>query len=326
MKLTVDEVISNYKNNRVDFNTLIIDLMTLIENSFDEAERIKSLSYMGKIGSLNENSFKFIENLFISDSNPQIRQISGKLIGTKFATRALRPLKWALEHETNHDCLISIIKTLSSIKSEDIFRIFVEILKNLRKRRYFDENNEYPTKHFEKSLKREFKDNFISRSTQDLANILINYFTIKEIIKKFYTIFFDWEFGLITHLDLSEIGWNVNIWRQKYAERLHFLTEIPGLTYLTSLRSIDLSNNKLNNLQGIQNLQALREIKLCNNHLNQKEDLAFLKKLKSLRYLDISGNEIIRYIDKKDFPNTYIVKYHGLNPRLESFKVFYTHH
>ena len=70
------------------------------------------------------------------------------------------------------------------------------------------------------------------------------------------------------------------------------LTEIPvDINQLTSLESINLSNNRLTNLRGIEELQQLLEINAQNNNIAQLHPE--IQDLYSLHSLNLIGNPIV---------------------------------
>jgi len=70
-----------------------------------------------------------------------------------------------------------------------------------------------------------------------------------------------------------------------------------------SLIKLDLSNNSLSSIEGLglQNLNNLKELKIIQSGISGTLDTAYLPK-ESLEYLDLSSNDIKRFLYSSDFP------------------------
>jgi Leucine-rich repeat (LRR) protein len=168
-------------------------------------------------------------------------------------------------------------------------------IKVIKKKKYIDKEKQYHNK-FKKSLKKLLKNKKLKTlSCENLAEIIINYKTIEVLIKNFYTIYYKIDNGVVTGLDLSDLGWNVNVWRQKYAERIEEISEIVGLMNLRYLKSLDLSNNRIRNIKDLSKLKNLTHLYLSNNKLDE-DNLEFFEKMYNLKFLDIYRNEIAESI------------------------------
>ncbi len=291
MSLTPLKVFQDLKENKLDRKSAAELLITLIENSESDDTRIESANFLVQIGIKNEDIFKVMENLLISDSNEKIRNIAALYIKERFLDRAILPMKWAIQHESDYRCIITVIQTLVNINSKDAKKILSDEIKRIKKRKYLDKQRQYHNK-FKKSIKILLKNRKIKTlPCEDLAEIIINYKTIAALINHFYTIYYEVENGLVMALDLSDLGWNVNIWRQKYAEKVEDISEIIGLMNLKQLKSLDLSNNRIRNVKDLINLKSLTHLYISNNKLDV-ENLEFFEKMKNLKFLDIHRNKI----------------------------------
>jgi len=100
MILTPEKICEEFENNNLDKHTAFDLLISLIENSENENDRVKSIESLEKIGIFNGKTFNILENALISDSNGNIRNAAAKVIEKKFSNeKALVPLKWAIKHE-----------------------------------------------------------------------------------------------------------------------------------------------------------------------------------------------------------------------------------
>jgi Leucine-rich repeat (LRR) protein len=171
--------------------------------------------------------------------------------------------------------------------------------------KYLNKDKRIENKKFKKVIKRFIKTKQIAQFTHnELSEILINFLTILDLIKKYSNVYFELnpKTGLITELDLSDyleyevkgtpFGWKNNI---------QSLSELLGLKYLKSLKKIDLSNNNIDNIKDLIHLKELTHLILANNNIKQIENLTYILSLKNLQYLDLRGNEIGNQINLDNF-------------------------
>jgi len=306
MILTPEKICEEFENNNLDKHTAFDLLISLIENSENENDRVKSIESLEKIGIFNGKTFTILENILISDSNGNIRNAAVKVIEKKFSNeKALVPLKWAIKHESNYECLITIIKTLEKINDKEAKAILIEQLKKIRKTKYLNKDKNIQNKRFKKTLKGLFKERKYEELThKELGEILINYLTVRNLIEQFPNVYYelDPKTALIKELDLSDYmeyevkgtpwGWKNNIKK---------LSDINGLLNLNNLEKIDLSNNQIKNIKKLIQFVNLKHLILTNNKINALENINHLKTLPNLEYLDLRGNEIAKNIRLNEF-------------------------
>ncbi|MHA1488407.1 MAG: leucine-rich repeat domain-containing protein [Promethearchaeota archaeon] len=300
MVLTPENIYKDCKNKNIDRNTAIDLLISLINNSNNDDIRADCILALEKVGVINENTFKFLENLLISDSNGKVRNAAALLIKNKFIEKAFLPMKWGISHESDYDCIITIIKTLVKINSHESKKILVKEVKNIKKMKYIGEDRLNFNK-FRKNIKQLFKDKKIKYLThKQLAEILINYRTISALTRKFYSLFYNLENALVVDLDLSDqlevrgIPWT---WKNN----INDISEIIGLKNLKYLRRLALTNNQIKNVKDLINLKKLTHLYLSNNKIEGMDNLEYLKKIPNLKFLDIEGNKIADIINLQDF-------------------------
>lgn len=71
--------------------------------------------------------------------------------------------------------------------------------------------------------------------------------------------------------------------------RFQGIESVEDFKYFTSLKKLNISNNKITNFRGFENLKALEEMKAFNNNV---QDVSALANVKSLKYLDLANNQI----------------------------------
>ncbi|MFX0073675.1 MAG: HEAT repeat domain-containing protein, partial [Candidatus Hermodarchaeota archaeon] len=153
MTLLPSQIYHDLKTKHLDKQSAIRFLLTLIESSENNSIRLESIKYLDMIGIESDDFYALFENLLISDISREIRIRAAQILKDKFSHKALVPIKWTIQHETDYECLITIIQTLKEIKNEESKKILVEELKKIRKKKHIDDNKNYNNKSFKRSLK-----------------------------------------------------------------------------------------------------------------------------------------------------------------------------
>ena len=320
METSPKQIYKDYTDKNLDKFSAVAQLISLIENSENANIRIESIDILERIGSKDDNVFNHLENLLISDSNDNVRNKAAKVIKNLFIDKALEPMKWAYQHETSVNCLITIISTLGEIQDQKSQSYLINIIKSI-------ENHQ-----FRKTLNDVFKAKDIrSFSNQILAEIINNYIVIKYFEERFSKISYLIRNGYVIELDLSCIssnvfGWNILKNLPEFISVLKYLRKLDlkinrigvlptSIGSLSSLKYLDLSNNVIKRLpESIGYLNLLEFLYLrYNNLINIPTSIGLLKNLKtldlrhnkltslpdtisnlhSLEVLDLHGNQII---------------------------------
>jgi len=304
MDLTPEEIYEDLRNKRINKNTAYDLLTSLVENSENENVRLKAIINLEKIGLINDKLFSFLENLLISDSNSKIRKAATKFMKHKFLEKVNNPLKWAIKHETDYECLITIIQSLEKINSYESKLILVNEIKKIIKTKYLNKEKRIENKKFKKVIKKFLKTKKINYFThRELAEILINYLIIGNLINQYPNIYYelDPQNGLIKELDLSDLEYEVKGTPFGWKNNIQSISEIIGLEHLKSLKKIDLSNNSIENVKELIHLKNLTHLILTNNNISEIENLNYIKSLLNLEYLDLRGNELGNKISSDEF-------------------------
>ena len=106
------EIYSEFENKIIDKRSASEVLINLVENIKDEELREESINYIKKIGLKNQSIFEFLENLFISDDNENIRIAAFKAIKKNFEEKAIKPALYAIFKEKGFKILIPVIEFL----------------------------------------------------------------------------------------------------------------------------------------------------------------------------------------------------------------------
>ncbi len=281
MALTPKKIYEDFKTKVIDKLAAVDLLIFLIGNTDNIEIRLESIKTLQRIGSKNKKVFSILEDLLVSDSNEEIKELAAKSLKVLFQEKALSPLKWALEHENSWQFLMSIVSIINNINTHDAKSVLVDKL------------NKFDNYKFKKSLRTIFKTKEIqSFRTNKLAEIINNYLVIKhfeDILKK---VDYQIEGGLITELDLSftsndTFGWKV----------LKNLSKF--LSVLNHLKRLDLRSIKLGKFpESIFSLNFLKYLDLSHNSINKLPEA--IHSLKSLEYLNLEYNNLIMIPDSID--------------------------
>ncbi len=261
MVLTPSKIHEEYFKNNLDKQSATKLLVSLIDNSDSDKVRVESIQALEKIKIDDNKSFRFLENLLISDSSERVRNSAALILKNLYINRALEPMKWALIHEESPSCLNTIHTTL------------IKIIKNMvenNQQILYSEVKKIREREFRISLEQLSKVKSIEKLTnKELAEILINYFTFLLLKKIYWRIKFKIENCKFIELDFIFKG----------------LTEIPEpIKYLSSLKTLIFRYNQLTTLpEWIGSLTSLKSLNLNVNNIKMLPEaigsLALLKEL-----------------------------------------------
>ena len=117
--ISPDRIYSKLISESINKNEALAQLISLVEESIDAKIRIKSLEIISKINITNNKIFNLLESSLISDDNEFVRVTAAKIIALRFPKKGVKPLKWALHHETSPLELDTISKLFE--RFEDIY-------------------------------------------------------------------------------------------------------------------------------------------------------------------------------------------------------------
>ncbi|MFX1356863.1 MAG: leucine-rich repeat domain-containing protein [Promethearchaeota archaeon] len=312
MTFSPKKVYEEYLENALNKITAINLLISIIENCEDESIRIEAIETLDKMEANTKEIFKFFENLMVSDLNCKIRGHTALYLPKYFFDDALIPLKWILLHDDSYECLITYIKTLEKYYPKESRSIFLQEIKKIKKIRYLNYEKKYENFKFRKVLKKLLKSNRYKKfSCHQLASILTNFHTIKNLSRLFPNMFFelDSQYAIVKELDLSDyLEYEVKGTPWGWKNNIQSISEIIGLQNLKNLKKLDLSNNLIKNIKELIKLVNLTDLILSNNKISQLENLNYLKKLPNLKVVDLCGNKIANFFNPEDFkPKTRII-------------------
>ena len=294
MELNPDYIKNNL--NQIGEKEGLILLKELINSSSDSNIREKALEYFGMIES--GKNFAFLEQLFLSDEDPHIALLAGKILKDKYLghKKLIRLLEYTLKKVDNVTHKIFSVKTLASIDSLKTRKIVIEFAKSFMKTTFKDKLNKFP---------REFLNyNENSSIPKNLIEICIN-----MILNEFYInkcgYFSTLRKGMIISLicESSNLNSITEIVGLTELHDLEYLTiqrnnikEITPIKYSKNLKILNLSHNKLEKVENLQSLINLEELNLSNNKIQIIENLKSLTKLKKL-FLNNNGIKNIKNLN-----------------------------
>ncbi|TFG26525.1 MAG: hypothetical protein EU532_09595 [Promethearchaeota archaeon] len=279
MELSPERIYKDYTDKNLAKDSAVAHLISIIENSETATIRIKSIEYLESIGSKDNVIFTHLENLLVSDSNENVRNIAAKTIRSLFIDKALEPMIWAYQHETSINCLVTIISTLGEINNPKAQSFLLNIIKKI-------ENH-----HFKKSYSQTFKNNNIrNHSNKFLAELINNFIVVKYFEDKFSNLSYVIHNGYVIELDLSCISSNIF--------GLYVLKNLPEfISVLKHLRKLDLKINRITTLpKSIGDTSSLKYLDLSNNIIKRLPH-----SIGSLRFLEFL---YLRYNNLINIPNS----------------------
>jgi len=235
------QIVLEYYNNRyIDKSTATKLLTSIIENYDEENFRLEAINILNTLKIATKTLFEFFENLLLSDSSEVIRNAAAKYVTTNFLEISLPVFLWVIQHETSYHCLVTVVNSLVKIQTSEAKSILIEHLKKIRDIKYLNVDKGFGNKKYRKALKSYFKRNLINKlSPEQLAAILINFLTIKNLIEEIPNAYFelDEKLLLIDKLDLSDyLEFEVKGTPWGWKNNIRSLSQITGLSNLKHLK------------------------------------------------------------------------------------------
>ncbi|MFX0043895.1 MAG: leucine-rich repeat domain-containing protein [Candidatus Hodarchaeota archaeon] len=295
-------IYSNYIDGKFDKSKAIDSLILIIKNDINENNREMSVEILEKFDLTEQGTFKFLENLLISDSNEHIRSVAANIILQKYFKKGLEAIHWALEHESSPKCLEIILLALDKINSDFVNRFLTSELNHIRKEypkifnSFYDcvnlpRSNDWLIEIFIKckiliSLGDYLCDFFVRDN--EVVEIGIGGLTVKRIsdIKVLEHL------PELEHLDLrdntiEEIDFIEKFLKLKYLNlSFNNIKEIKGFHNSKKLVHLDLSNNKISEIKGLESLVNLAYLNLENNLIHELKGIDSLLNLEELNLID----------------------------------------
>ncbi len=304
----LEHIISKINANQISKENASELLISLFTGTHDLKIQYNCLNILKNILTISKKNFAFLENLLISDEDPNIKCLAAEILIDKFPERSFDSLQWELEHEKSPivlQKLFSIINHSTNQKITKLGHIINEWLSDFGQRLTLEPMEAKFILDLETLFaKKEDSINILSQDTYKFYSILSQlennqyWFLIKEnhlIELKFN--YFKWKFlknyrGKINSLkqynDLDLLLSLLIQMKGEHKESIRIPTSISNLIYLEKL---DISENNLKSLpSSIEKLKTLKILDLSLNRLKSIPECLF--SLKNLKILDLSYNKL----------------------------------
>jgi len=349
--LSPEELYERFKNGVIDKASIINHLTSYIESSEKEELRIKSCKILNKLKPRSVEVFEFLEHLFISDMNPQIKRSAVSLIINNYIDKALEPLKWLIHQHMSLRIMLEIEKYLININAEKAKKLLAQLIAELLK----NDKDIVPQAlcdHYSSlSL-----DNLINLNIQELIDIIFELkypAYITEVCKQHSCDEHSWYVIVGGHVseiqfngyegnDLNEVAL---LYRLKHLEKVSFsqcgiktikdlglnsllhlkhleffdeaISEINGLEGCVNLKKLIFYNTGISEISGLEGLTNLEELRIERNYLTEIKGLEGLYKLKILnlksnRITEFKGCEDLESLVYLNLEDNQIERIHGL--------------
>lgn len=105
----IPEVIyKNYKKKGLKKEAATKSLITFIETSTNEVQRVQAMNFLGKVSDKSEKILSFLENVAMYDENEEVRFLALKTIMQSISNKTSSILKRSLLHDTLYDYLVNL--------------------------------------------------------------------------------------------------------------------------------------------------------------------------------------------------------------------------
>ncbi|MFX1409821.1 MAG: leucine-rich repeat domain-containing protein [Promethearchaeota archaeon] len=287
-------------------------LTSLIESSNDAQIRSQSIEILDKLGLIDSEIFKVLENSLVSDENAIVRASALKQIILNFTNKSLALLEWVVDHdrspivlkvlyenvENSRDHRFKILKQklanwnmqfsemLCIVPKEVKFFLDLEALFAQNKRNYTIDPNSY--KYFQQLSDTKDSEPWLLIRNKHVEILNFNYYNWnfvkqnQDIIDSFLKLGF-----LDVYLD------SIN----KYKVDGNLIQEIPeSIGRFTYLKILILKGNKIIKIpESIGELTSLKELNLSHNKI-QTIPLS-IRSLENLEKLNLKHNNILKIPD-----------------------------
>ncbi|MFW9937938.1 MAG: hypothetical protein ACFFD5_09830 [Candidatus Thorarchaeota archaeon] len=275
------EIFNNYKKGVLDKETTVKYLKSYAEDGKSENLRVEAVDLLGKICLESDTSFKFLENLLISDSNGDVRSLVAKIIIFNCLKKGIEAIRWTFLNEKKVDFLIMIYKALDKLNTEESILLKAEMEAELASK-YTKKYDLIPKeaiglKFAELSIGTEIVDNYN-------CNEKLHGYAVFEAKNRHVV-----SLEIVQHNIESTRFLNLLSNLQCLKLSISNLKHIENLSNLTSLRYLDLTANFLTEIPGLYKLRNLEVLKIAWNNISKMNDF---EKLKNLIKIDLSHNLI----------------------------------
>jgi len=276
-KLTPEKIFYEYSKKIINKDLIITYLITLIEDSGDDSNRIKSINILKFLKFKDLRILKILENCIISESNQMVRDSALKTVHDIYREDSSEILDWSIENEKSPIVVKSLYKILQKSSRVPSYQImFNKLLERLSKIYKVDgtEVKFYlDIQALRNKLQVKIPLTFQQWQIREDKDIGLRHWSITDSID-----------DVIHHGAFCTIINNHTIALNLYSNNLNLLPSSIG--NLIDLKYLYLENNKLITLpESISNLLNLQILDLSYNCIeNLPDSLIKLKNLGEIRF------------------------------------------
>lgn len=304
-----EELLRKFQEGLMDKASVIGYLLSYIETSEDEIMREKCIKAISELTPKDENCFKLMENLIVSDPNYELKLCATKILITEYTQKSLEPIIWMLNQPNLLDFVLDLESIVLELEKDKAKEYLLALLKNFLKN-----SKQIITEKSFQGLKPELKMDALERNTvNEIINLIIELkypSYIQHVCEENRCSENSWyviEKGHVTELKFDGFRGN-NLEQLAHLDRLHHLKILSfndchvkdmgalGLSQLTKLEKVEFSNERISEIKDLDKCSKLRELTFFNTGIST-----------------ISGLENLRNLEKLTIERNYLTKIEGLD-------------
>ena len=251
----------------------ISQLISIIEHHESTKSRIEALSRLEKVRYPNDQVFRLLENLIVSDEEDTVKAKAAEFLSKHYLVHGKELIKWIFEHETAAIVFKSILEALKEIAPQYCVELDQQLLEKYIDIHHLVSEECVFFRDLDFLLSERFKEIKLDWPTRRSWTP-----EDKESVKR------DFQEGF----KFFEINAHVRILNLNGLQINKIPESIGNLCKLTDLR---LHDNNLESLpNNMENLKRLKKLDLRNNYFRDIPEV--ILKLKKLTDLNLGGNRI----------------------------------
>ncbi|MFX0071024.1 MAG: hypothetical protein ACFFAO_08035 [Candidatus Hermodarchaeota archaeon] len=142
--LTPKKIYEDFINNKLSKETATELLISIIEGSYNEIDRVKCIEAFVKLSLNNQKIFRIVENCLVSDKNPLVRKSAAIVIFSLFPKKYnFIPLNWVIKFENSILVIHQLLELFESVNDPHYTNLKDNLIKRLTKI-YDVDSNEIP--------------------------------------------------------------------------------------------------------------------------------------------------------------------------------------
>ena len=289
-KLTPEKIFYEYSKKIINKDLTITYLITLIEDSGDNSNRIKSINILKFLKFKDTRILKILENCIISENNQLVRDSALKTVHDIYGKDSSEILKWSIENETSPIVVKTLYKIFQKNSRVPSYQIMFNKLLERLVEIYKVDGTEVRFYLDIQALrnKLEFKNplTFQQWQIREDKEIGLRHWSITDSVD-----------DVVHHGAFCTIQKNHTIALNLYSNNLKLIPKSIG--DLIDLKYLYLENNKLITLpESIGNLINLKILDLSYNCIENLPDSLKLQNLEEIKLLGGKNKDFLKIMSK----------------------------